>query len=403
MPSQKDHLVNHLLLPELKFVNISSPGVATRILTVEKTTSFEICPYCANKCFSIYDHVYQKVKDAPLRHKLVYLKIRKRRFRCKSCKKIFREPIKGIFKGFRTSQRFRKHVMWCASQFSCLSEVSRTCNISSWFVYKAFYEQLDLEIRKYQTPWPRVLGIDEHSLMHHEKYGFKEFVTVFVDYDRKKVRELSFGRYAPLLKSDENLLKIRARENVKWVVMDLSHSFKNYVLEMFPNAKITADKFHVIKLLSGAVQKHIKLLKDDKVIERRGNPLKQMILLDRRKLDYSKRFVLDEILKHTPELSELYQAKEAIMNLYRIRGYNQARRAFIKLTDYLAHSKLKEIKTFRRTLMRWREEILNYFTSRITNARTEGFNQKAKLVQRCAYGFKNRENYRRKILYTCRS
>jgi transposase len=281
MPRAHNHLVKSLFLPELKLINACSPGVATRLFVVEKTTPFEVCPHCASKCEAVYDRVVHEVKDTPLRNKFVRLRIIKRRYKCKNCRKIFRESVRGLFKGYRTTQRFRKHVMWCASQFSNLSHVSRTCNISSWFVYRAFYEQLDLEVRKYQTPWPKTLGIDEHSFMRHEKYGFKEFATVFVDYNNQKVRELSYGRYAPVLRSDKNLLKVPGRENVKQVVMDLSQSFKNYVQETFPNAVITADKFHVVKLLSGAVQKHVKALMNEKLIEARGNPLRKLLLRDR--------------------------------------------------------------------------------------------------------------------------
>jgi transposase len=60
----------------------------------------------------------------------------------------------------------------------------------------------------------------------------------------------------------------------------------------------------------------------------------------------------------------------------------------------MADSKLPEIKTLRKTLMRWREEVLNYFKNRITNARTEGFNNVAKLVQKRAYGVKSFKMYR---------
>jgi transposase len=270
-------------------------------------------------------------------------------------------------------------------------------------VYKAFYEQIDLQVRKYQTPWPSTVGIDEHSFMRHEKYGFKEFATVFVDYNNQKVRELSYGRYAPLLRGDENLIKIPGRENVKNVVMDLSMSFKNFAKEMFPNAILTADKFHVVKLLSGAIQKHVKILMNEKIIEARGNPLRKLLLRNSNSLQFHERIVIDSILDNVPDLKAIYQAKEAIMRLYRIRGYKQATRAFTKITDGLAHSKVKEVKTFRRTLMRWREEILNYFRTKITNARTEGYNRKAKLIQRNAYGFRNFNNYRLRVLYSCRS
>lgn len=71
------------------------------------------------------------------------------------------------------------------------------------------------------------------------------------------------------------------------------------------------------------------------------------------------------------------------------------------MTDEMAQSQIPEIKTLRRTLMRWRKEILAYFRWRLTNARTEGYNNKAKLVKKRAYGYKSFENYRLRLLHAC--
>jgi len=43
---------------------------------------------------------------------------------------------------------------------------------------------------------------------------------------------------------------------------------------------------------------------------------------------------------------------------------------------------IKEIQTLRKTLTKWRKEVLQYFKTGLTNARTDGFNRKAKLIQR---------------------
>ncbi|MBK7842205.1 MAG: transposase [Bdellovibrionales bacterium] len=51
--------------------------------------------------------------------------------------------------------------------------------------------------------------------------------------------------------------------------------------------------------------------------------------------------------------------------------------------------------------MKWRNEILNYFVNRITNARTEGFNNVAKLIQKRAYGVKSFKLYRLRYLSAC--
>jgi transposase len=81
-----------------------------------------------------------------------------------------------------------------------------------------------------------------------------------------------------------------------------------------------------------------------------------------------------------------------------LEAYNKARRALIKLTDDMAYSNLKEIRSLRNTLRSWSTEILNYFKTGLTNARTEGFNNVAKTIQKRGYGFKNPENYRLRVL-----
>ena len=102
------------------------------------------------------------------------------------------------------------------------------------------------------------------------------------------------------------------------------------------------------------------------------------------------------------ELEACYRVKEMIHELYQIRGFKRASKALTRITDFIASLKIDSLKPLRKTLMSWREEILNYFKRRITNGKTEGFNRKAKLIQRQAYGFKKFENYRLKLIYLCR-
>jgi transposase len=76
-------------------------------------------------------------------------------------------------------------------------------------------------------------------------------------------------------------------------------------------------------------------------------------------------------------------------------------RVLTRLTDELARTQLPELQTLRRTLMKWRTEILAYFATGLTNGRTEGFNNKAKLVKRRAYGYRFLANYRLRLLNAC--
>ena len=106
-------------------------------------------------------------------------------------------------------------------------------------------------------------------------------------------------------------------------------------------------------------------------------------------------------LADKPTLRELWAIKEAINRIYRIHSHDRAKHAFTRLTDAMAHSQLPEVLTLRNTLVRWRRDVLAYFVCRLTNARTEGCNGKAKLVLRRAYGYRSFDNYRLRFLNAC--
>lgn len=190
---------------------------------------------------------------------------------------------------------------------------------------------------------------------------------------------------------------IEGRENVRNVVIDMSDSYRSFVREHFPNAQIVADKFHVLRLVTPALNKYRIAVTGDK----RKLPIRKLLMRPRHKLLYYERSALDQWLAQHRELREIYLAKEALHSFYRIKGYNRAAHVLTKLTDALAHTKIKELKRLRRTLRAWRNEILAYFVNRLTNARTEGFNNVAKLVQKRAYGYKSFENYRLRLLNAC--
>jgi transposase len=180
--------------------------------------------------------------------------------------------------------------------------------------------------------------------------------------------------------------------------MDLSEGYRSLSRALFPNAKITADKFHVLSLLVPAINRRRKVA----VGNVWKNPIGKLLLKNREELDFAARSDLERFLRPHQELAALYHFKEKLHTLYRCKGYQKAQHSYDRICDDLArHGHVPELATLRRTLLRWRTEILNHFITGLTNARTEGFNNTAKLVKRRAYGYKNHENYRLRLLDTC--
>jgi len=154
-------LLRRLLLPELKLTGSwKRPRTRTLVVEAEKVAEMEVCPRCATASTSIYDHRTVTVRDTPIRDVAVRLQVRKRRFACRPCGRPFTEPVPGIRKGYRTTERYQRSVLWACENFSDLTRVRRAYRCSSGYLYRALYTQLELQRRKRQYPWPAVVGLD---------------------------------------------------------------------------------------------------------------------------------------------------------------------------------------------------------------------------------------------------
>ena len=74
---------------------------------------------------------------------------------------------------------------------------------------------------------------------------------------------------------------------------------------------------------------------------------------------------------------------------------------FLRFVEQLETSGIDVMKTLGKTLKSWGAEILRMFTVPFSNGPTEGFHRKMKLIQRRAYGFRNFENYRLRVIVLC--
>lgn len=386
-----ENLANFLLHKELILETCGRAAPWLHIFNCRKKNNGAVCSRCASLATAGYDSRTVRLKDAPIRGKAVELVVKKRRFYCKTCKKPFTEPLPGVMPRRRTTQRYRRSLLWAAENFSDLEKVRRAYRCSYSLLYRVVYEQLELKRRmQVNYPWPRRIGIDEHGFKKTER-----FVTMIVDHDHKRLREVVAGKTAVNL--EMALAPIPGRENVELVAMDMSDSYKSFTRNFFPNAKIVADKFHVLRLLNGHINRTRKEITGDV----RKNPVRRLLLRNRSRLSYFERMALDRWLDEHPNLKEIYLWKEELHSLYRCIGIRRATRKLQKMLDLMAKSQMPEIQRLRRTLMRWRKEILNYFVYRLTNARTEGFNNVAKTVKKRSYGFRNFKNYRLRLLNAC--
>jgi transposase len=287
-------LSNFILLPELVLVDRKAHGFQG-FYWCAKEPKTEYCPKCATPSNSGYDVRRVVVKDAPIRGQGVMLYIRKRRLWCNPCQKPFTEPVPGIRKGKRHTERYQSSVTWACENFADLKGVRRAYHCSTHFLYQSHYQRLERRVgEKLNYPWTSSVGIDEHSFRRNPGTGRMEFASMIVDYDKKRVREIVHGKTTLELK--EALAGIPGRENVKRAVIDMCDPFKNFIREFFPNASITADKFHVLRLLSPALLRRRKEITGDRANAR----ARRLLVMSAFKLDYFSRLALRRSSKTIP-------------------------------------------------------------------------------------------------------
>jgi transposase len=189
---------------------------------------------------------------------------------------------------------------------------------------------------------------------------------------------------------EAGLRHIPGRTNVQFVIMDLCESFRGFAKSFFPKALLVADKFHVLRLLFPAINRRRREITGNI----RTAALRRLLL---------KNGAPTWPTTNAGGCCAGYDAPRARAALS-LEGEPRWLLSNQRLQpccpgpdqndDKMSFSELPEIQSLRRTLMRWRFEILAYFASRLTNGRTEGFNNKAKVVKRRAYGYRSFRNYR---------
>lgn len=391
-----EDLIQGLLLPELILLSATKISFSSRLWIARKQPKGAVCTKCATLSLTRYDKRKVNLIDQPVHGKQIILQVYKHRYYCKTCKRPFTEPLPGVLPKRRTTQRFRTQVYWACENFADLKKVCKAYRCSSGFVYKAYYEQLSLRIRKNQNyPFTSLIGIDEHVFGRKKGFSKREFVTMIVDHNNRRLRQVALGKSHEQLWNQ--LEQIPGRENVKLVTLDLSDSYKSFVKGFFPNAQIVADRFHVQRLFNPILhQARIEITGN-----KRKNPARILLNKNRSNLKPYERSALDRWLAVHPKIKEVYEFKETMARLYRIRGVRRAEYAIDRLIQCLGQSQNALLITLKNTLTRWKQEILNFFRFRLTNARVEGFNNVAKVIKRRAYGFRSFENYKLRLLNAC--
>jgi transposase len=179
------------------------------------------------------------------------------------------------------------------------------------------------------------------------------------------------------------------RENVREVSVDLWEGFQKVIREVFPNALIVIDRFHVMKLVNKAVNR-IRLNREIKGLKNRV-----LLLKNQQDLTPEEQSDLEEIGQQSACLRIAYELKEELREIY--EKSKTVKEGMRKMQKWVGYARII-LGQVAETIKRHLPEICNYFVSRTTSGVMEGLNTRIKLIIRQSYGFKTFPSLREKLL-----
>lgn len=222
------------------------------------------------------------------------------------------------------------------------------------------------------------------------------------------------GRVLDVLESREKEAVLRwlraGRESgllsaVEEVTCDMWDGYVEASKEAFgPTVRITIDRFHVMKnfqdRLTEARRELQRQMDKEQAKELKGS--RWLWVTNPENLTAEQRGELEVLKRKFPELGRLADHREALRQIFEDKQITTPAAALTRLREWCrrgAEMGLKSLKQFNQTLENWMEKIANYFVSRSSNGRTEGFNRGLRAILWRACGMHNFRHFRLRVLH----
>jgi transposase len=283
---------------------------------------------------------------------------------------------------------------------STIRDVAKELHLD-WKTVKSLEKEYMLEqLRRSGKPAPKIIGVDEIAIRKGHTYRI-------VVSDLERSRPIWFGGQD---RSEESMdrfyewLGPMKSKRIRLALMDMWKAFENSARKNIPKAAILYDKFHVIRHLNEAMDK-VRKSEYARINGKHRQFIKGQrynLLSHRANLTMTGRKALDTLLSANKRLNTAYILKESFGQLWDYKSEAWARKFFDNWKASLKHQNLKPYEKFSQLVERHWDGIATFCQpeNKVSLGFVEGLNNKIRVIQRRAYGLRDEEYLRLKVL-TC--
>lgn len=312
---------------------------------------------------------------------------------------------------------YRNHIAWAIKQRAMMllttnqsqKDLAKALGISDWTVRRVI-TNLDSSFKPNYRWLPRHLAFDDFKSGKMAPSGMS---MILMDIEHHRTLDIILSRRNRYLRSYFLRYDRSARLAVQTVTVDLYTPYRRLIQELFPNAIILADHFHVVAQAYRALNQ-IRI----QAMNRAGKGTHQcralkhfwkLILTPSGKLRYDNYWcranfgyaqltdveVIHRLLSFDENLQQAYRYYQDLIFAVSQRSRSRLNQLLTTKLTVLP----QPLQKVQRTLRQHKKEILHSFKyEAYTNGPVEGTNNKIKVIKRVAYGFRTFANFRIRIL-----
>jgi transposase len=365
------------------------------IFTIQQEPQTFRCPCCGSREVLSRGHVQRRFRSLPIGGRATFVVLPIPRVECQACGVVRQVeiPFANPRRSYTTS--FERYALELSRRMT-IRDVAMHLNVGWDQIKEVQKRDLSRRFAKPKLKHLRRIAIDEIAVGKGHRY-----LTIVMDLESGAVVFVGDGKGADALKPFWKRLRPSGAK-IDAVAMDMSAAYRGAVSTYLPKAKIVFDRFHVVKLFNeklSDLRRSLYHQADDeqkKVLKgSRWLLLKNPENLDAEK-DEAKR--LEEALALNKPLATAYYLKDELRQFWEQPG---KRFATAFLDGWIRRAEASGVKILRqmaKTLSAHRDGLLAYYDAMITSGPMEGTNNKIKTMKRQAYGFRDHEFFKLKIL-----
>ena len=339
--------------------------------------------------FPVHDTVKKSWRHLNFFEHDCYLNCRVPRIKTQSGKvRLIKTPWEGSSLGF--TLLFEALLMQLIKGMP-INNVARIAGVDDEKLWRMVHKYIELARVHEDFSEVTQIGVDETS-----KKKRQDYVTVFVDLKKRKTMYVTEGRDNKTVVDFCKDLKEHNGdvEKITDVSSDMSKAFIKGVKENLPNAKITFDKFHIMQIISKALQQvRIAEVKENPLLKR----TKGIFDTNRENLTEKGLYKLEKEL----ELKSLnlktvraYHLKENFQAIYNAGCKKEFEELLEKWYSWARRCRLEPMKKAAETIKNHWDGIVNWFDSKINNGILEGLNSLIQSAKSKARGYSTFKNYK---------